>query len=100
MQLKNKILLIFGVIGAFFSTVFYLLFSNQRLKNKENKQKIEDLEQKNEKIVEIAKKNTDEMKKNDEKIQKIQGNSINSFDSAINSLHECAQKGQQRNKTN
>ena len=43
MQLKNKILLILGAIGAFFSTVFYLLFSNQRLKNKENKQKIEDL---------------------------------------------------------
>ena len=95
----KKILAALAAIGAFFSAIFFMLFKNE--KDKQKKWELEDRALKAEFDAAIAQKNAELKKEDQELAQKNHsGNKLDNFDAGLDRLRKSSERGQKRSAGN
>lgn len=85
----NKILVVLGAIGAFFSALFYVLFKQAKEENKHLEEKNENLNTNIDALKEAEKAEKEQKKKNEELVRRVTGsNNIDSFNACNDLLQE------------
>lgn len=108
MKIINKLITIFGAVGALFSAIFYVLFKQKKDENNALKKEVEAAKADKNEALQVTKQTIDAVdasvkvkKEYEEELQIIHSNSdLHATDAGINLLHKLSEKGRARNKSN